>query len=72
MFNIRLIDVGGDGLTTAFDTVVETLAEAELLAGMECVKHIEQTNASLIHQHDLIYDVISNGHNVGMCVIKSI
>jgi len=71
MFNIKLVDIGGDKEMTEFDTVVETLVEAELLAGAECGKHLNRFDISLVHQHDLIYNVISDEQNVGMCVIRS-
>lgn len=71
MFNIKLVDIGGDKQLVEFDTTVDTLIEAELLAGAEVGKHIDRHDVSLTHQHDLIYDVISDGENVGMCVIKT-
>jgi len=72
MFNIKLVDIGGDSQVTEFNTSVDTLPEAELLAGAECGKHIGRHDVSLTHQHDLIYDVISDEQFVGMCVIKTL
>lgn len=72
MFNIKLVDIEGDGLITEFNTVVETLKEAELLAGAAISERIGVTCIQLRHEHDLVYDVISDGDIVGSIVIRSI
>lgn len=72
MFKIILIDIGGDGKKVEFDTCVDTLPQAEQLAGKECSEHLGTNEVSLIHEEDLVYEVIAVGCSVGWCVIKSL
>jgi hypothetical protein len=72
MFNIKLIDIGGDGLVIDFNTVVETLKEAELLAGAAISNHINRVEVELRHEHDLVYDVLSDGEVIGCIMIRSL
>jgi len=72
MFKVKMIDIGGDGLLTSFDTGVDTLAEAELIAGAEIAGHLGTEDVSLVHTDELIYEVISDGHSAGTVTIRSL
>jgi len=72
MFNIALVDIGGDGCKTDFNTTVETLAEAEVIAKGEIGGHLGTYDIDLIHDEDLVYDVISGGESVGLVLIESL
>lgn len=71
MFNIKLADIGGDGKLVEFNTVVETLKEAELLTGAAVAKHLGVCEVQLVHENDLVYDIIVDGCSVGVAVIRS-
>ncbi|GAJ09075.1 unnamed protein product [marine sediment metagenome] len=70
MFRIELIDIGGDGLVMGFDTSVDTLTEAEVIAVGEISGHVGTNEVKLYHSGDLIYDVFARGENVGSVAIK--
>jgi len=72
MFNVVLVDIGGDGCKTDFSTTVETLAEVEVLAKAECDSHLGVYDTELIHDEDLVYEVISGGRSAGIVVIESL
>ncbi|MBA7474027.1 hypothetical protein ES707_09374 [subsurface metagenome] len=69
MFKIELIDIGGDGLVGECKTPVETLAEAEIEALWEITRHLQTVDIELIHDEDLVYEVISGGCSVGAVAI---
>lgn len=70
MFNIKLIDINGDRCVVDFNTSVDTLAEAEVIAKGEVGGHIGTNDIDLIHDTDLIYEVISGGCSVGLVAIE--
>ena len=72
MYNVKMIDIGGNKDMTEFNTSVDTLLEAELLAGAEIAKNIDVFDVTLVHQHDLMYNVLSDDKNVGLCIIRSL
>ena len=72
MFNVKLVDIGGDGLVIDFTTNVETLKEAELLAGASISQHINKVEVQLRHEHDLVYDVLSDDEIIGRIMIRTI
>lgn len=72
MFDIMLFDIGGKKNDSEFNTSVDTLREAELLACADIGKQIDRHDISLVHQHSLRYDVISDDECVGWIVIKGI
>jgi len=72
MFNIKLIDINGDGCAVDFKTSVDTLAEAEVIAKGEIGGHIGTNDIELIHNEELVYDVISGGSVVGVVAIESL
>jgi len=72
MFNVKLIDIGGDGLITDFNPNVETLAETELLVKGTINQHLGVHSTVLDHIEDLTYDVLVDGLEVGVVVIKSL
>ena len=69
MWNIRLVDIGGDGLITEKVTPVDTLPECEVMAGLLCARHLGVQRVTLLHTEDLIYGVLVNGLEVGVVVI---
>lgn len=72
MFNIKLVDIGGDGCVADFNTSVDTLAEAEVIAKGEIGGHLGTNDIELMHNEDLIYEVISGGCSVGVVAIESL
>ena len=72
MWDIKLIDIGGDGLIAETQVTVDTLEECEILAGEECARHLGIINVTLIHDEELVYEVKVNGLSVGWAVIRSL
>ena len=72
MFNMKLVDIGGDGLVVDCQTAVDTLAEAEILVKASINQHLGVHCAELEYIDDLTYSVLVNGHEVGVVVIKSL
>lgn len=72
MFNIRLVNIGGDRLVTEFGSNLDTLAEVEAFVTGEINKHLGIQCALLVHDEDLLYRVWVNGHDVGFVSIKSV
>lgn len=72
MFKIELVDIGGDGLIGDFKTSVDTLAEAEVIAKGEVGGHLGTKDVQLIHNEDLLYEVISGGRSVGVVQITTL
>jgi len=72
MFKVKMVGIGGQNRLKEFDTVVDTLAEAELLAGAEVAKDLDTEDVSLVHTDELIYEVISDGRSAGTVCIRSI
>lgn len=72
MFKIELIDIGNDGCVAGFNTSVDTLAEAEVIAKGEISGHLGTYDVQLIHDEDLVYEVISGGRSVGAVHIESL
>ena len=72
MFNIKLVDIGGDGLVTEFNSSLQTLAEVEILVEGSINQHLGVHSCRLEHVDDLVYDVWVNGHEVGIVAIKDV
>lgn len=72
MFKIILLDIGKDGKKVEFDTEADTLEQAEQVAGLECSNHLGINVVSLIHDEELVYEVIAVGCSVGWCVIRTL
>lgn len=72
MFGIKLVDIAGDGLVVDCHTVVDTLAETEHLVKSSINQHLAIDCTELNHIDDLAYEVLVNGHNVGLVLIKSL
>lgn len=72
MFGIKLVDIGGDGLVVDCHTSVDTLAETEILVKASINQHLGIHCTELKHIEDLTYDVLVNGHEIGLVVIKSL
>ena len=72
MFNIKLVDIGGDGLVVDIDSHLETLAEVELCAKQTINEHLHITNTELIYTDELVYSVYVNGREIGLVVVKSV
>ena len=72
MFEVKMVGLGGKKELREFTTSVDTLAEAELLAGAEAAKDLETEDVSLVHTDELIYEVISDGRSAGTVCIRSI
>lgn len=72
MFNIKLVDIGGDGCVADFKTSVDTLTEAEVIAKSEIGGHLGTNDVQLIHDEGLVYDVISGGCSVGVVQITTL
>lgn len=72
MFNIKLVDIGGDGLVTEIETDYETLIETEISVQEVINRHLGITTARLVHVDDLVYDVKVNGHTAGIVVMRTL
>lgn len=72
MFKIELVDIDGNGLIVDFNTDVDTLAEAEVIAMGEITKHLGANDIYLYHNVDLIYSVIRDEAEIGVVSIRSV
>ncbi len=72
MFNIKLVDIGGDGLTTEFNSTLETLIEVEILVVSTLNRHLRVHTVRLEHTEDLVYSVWLCGHEIGVVAIKDV
>lgn len=72
MFNIKLVDINGDGCLVDINSHVDTLEEAEFVAQGEIWSHLGTSDIKLRHEHDLIYDVFADGRQCGVVVIRSL
>lgn len=72
MFKVELVDIGGDGCVTDFVTDVETLLEAEYMAADKIITHIGTTDVELVHDEELVYEVMSGGSSIGVVAIVSV
>ena len=72
MWNVKLVDIGGNGLITEINSNLETLAEVELCAKQTINEHLGISCTMLEHVEDLVYSVWINGHEIGVVVIKDV
>lgn len=72
MFNIHLVDIGGDGLVTEFNSSIDTLAELEIMVTAVINKHLGIHTTVLVYDDDLVYSVYVNGHEIGVVAIKDV
>ena len=72
MFDMKLVDIGGDGLVVECQSDVDTLAETEILVKSSINQHLGVNCTELRHIEDLTYDVLVNGHEAGLVVIRSL
>lgn len=72
MFNIKCVDIAGDGLVAEFNSNLETLAEVEILVTNSINEQLGISCTQIEHVEDLVYSVWVNGHEIGVVVIKSI
>lgn len=72
MFKIELVDIGGDGLIGECNVPVDTLPEAEILAREQIRKALQTYDVQLIHNEELLYEVISGGCSVGVVQITTL
>jgi len=72
MFNVKLVDIAGDGLVTDFDSTIETLVllEKRVIALINVKLGVH--SCRLDHVDDLVYSVIVDGIEVGVVVIKDV
>jgi len=72
MWNIKLVDIGGDGLVTEFDSMLNTLDEIEILVESTINQQLAVHCVRLNHVDELVYDVLLNGHEIGIVSIKDV
>lgn len=72
MFDVKLVDIDGDGQVVEFSSILETLAEVELLIKETINRHLHTTDVELVHDEELVYEVFSDGCSVGLVQIVSI
>lgn len=72
MFNITLVDIGGDGLVTDFNSHRDTLIEVEILVIGSINEYLGIHSAKLIHDEDLVYGVYVKGRKMGVVVIRDV
>lgn len=72
MFNIKLVDINGDGLVVDADCYLGTLAEVEIMVTQSINEYLGITNTVLVYNDDLTYIVYVNGRDIGLVVIKDV
>jgi len=72
MFNIKMVDINGDGLVVDCETYLETLSEVEIMVKNAINEHLHITNVELIYDDELVYGVWVNGREIGLVVVKSV
>lgn len=72
MWDVKIVDIGGDGLVVDFSSNLETLAEVEILVTNSINQKLGVTKTQLMHVDELVYDVILHGHDIGVVVIKDV
>ena len=72
MFDMKLVDIAGDGLVVDCRTSADTLAETEILVKASINQHLGIHCTELEYIDDLTYSVIVNGREIGVVVIKSL
>jgi len=70
MFKIEYIDVGQDGLVSEKRTMVDTLAEAEVIAAMGASEHLGTYDIELVYDEELTYRVVAGGRSAGVISIS--
>lgn len=72
MFNIKLVDIGGDGMLAECTMDVDTLVEAEIIARNAIIDKMNTLDVQLIYEDELVYDVFSDGRSIGTLAIESL
>lgn len=72
MWHIDLVDIKGNGLVVGFDTNVDTLTEAELIAVGEIRKCLQDEQIELAYEDELVYEVWRLDKSIGCVHIKSL
>lgn len=72
MFIVKLVDIAGDGLVTDFSSVLETLAEVEILIKGTLNTHLGVNGIELVHDEDLVYSVWLAGREIGIVSIRDV
>lgn len=72
MFNIKFVDIAGDGLVVDCETHLETLAEVEIMAKNAINEHLHITTVELVYDDELVYSVWVNGREIGLVVVKDV
>lgn len=72
MFNVKLVDIGGDGLVVDINSHYETLAEVEIMARNAISEHLGMADVQLVYDDELVYSVWCNGCEIGIVVVKSV
>lgn len=72
MFDIKLVDINGNGLVVDCETYLETLAEVEIFVKNAINTHLGITTVELVYDDELVYSVWVNGREIGLVVVKSV
>lgn len=72
MFQVKLVDINGDGLVVDCDSHLETLAEIEIMVTNAINEHLHITNVELVYDDELVYSVWVNGREIGLVVVKDV
>ena len=72
MWNIKIVDIGGNGLVVEFNSILDTLAEVEILVINSINEKLAVTKTELVHVDELVYSVLLHGHEIGIVSIKDI
>lgn len=72
MFDVKLVDINGNGIVVEFDSRLETLAEVELLVKDTINTHLHITTTRLEYVDELVYSVWVCGREIGVVVIKDV
>jgi len=72
MFNIKIVDIAGDGIVVDFNSMLETLAEVEIFVVSSINQKLGVSCIQLEHTEDLVYSVWLNGHEIGVVAIRDV
>jgi len=72
MWDIKLVDMNGNGIVTGINTTYQTLADVEIFVESTINQLLGVHSVRLVHTEDLIYGVWLNGHEIGVVVIKDV
>ena len=72
MWEVKLVDIGGNGLVVDLTSTLETLFEVEILIVGTINEKLGVACIQIEHTDELVYSVWLNGHEIGVVSIKDV